>query len=272
MLVSQSSFKWRQANWRHIQILYGWFFFLCLAPAAWAQWAPTGYTGTINTPTADVLPLGGVSFGLSDNIPESKRVYPGTGYFGSTGLGLGVLPGLELSTRLAYDGDPDCDQRLRNCHAQSRDLSVGGKYRLPIDLPLQGRVALGFSDYGGSATQFRQNYGVWTSTWRDLDLSLGWGHIVKRNALLNGPFASATWRVSDQWRLSYESVREQKRAGVLWSYPLTPAWQWSMGYSRRLGANSPRQLHQMQLQLSYAFDRDSAPARVAAFSPYAPSG
>ena len=74
-------------------------------PSAEAQIAPTGYTGAINTPTADVAPLGTVLLSLSNNTPEMPRLYAQDGPFGGVTLGFGLLPGLEAFGRLTYDGD-----------------------------------------------------------------------------------------------------------------------------------------------------------------------
>lgn len=123
---------------------------LALGGSSFAQLAPSGYTGTLNTPSADVLPSGTLAFSMANNNPEFARKWPGVGYSGSTVLGFGALPGLELTSRLAYDGSPDCNlYKPDDCRSWTRDISINGKYQLPIKLPLDTRLALGFTDFGG---------------------------------------------------------------------------------------------------------------------------
>ncbi|MFM7065460.1 MAG: hypothetical protein ACKO0U_01320, partial [Gammaproteobacteria bacterium] len=62
--------------------------------------APSGYSGAINTPTGDVLPLGTAVVSYTGNNPELQRIF-GDNAFGSVTAGWGLLPGLEVIGRLA---------------------------------------------------------------------------------------------------------------------------------------------------------------------------
>jgi hypothetical protein len=73
------------------------------------QLAPAGYSGAINTPTADVIRTGSAVLALSNSIPERRQLFPGHP-FGGFNLGLGLLPGLEVVGRLVFDGDLQCNQ------------------------------------------------------------------------------------------------------------------------------------------------------------------
>jgi hypothetical protein len=118
------------------------------------------------------------------------------GGFGSLNLGVGLLPGLEAFGRLAFEGDLQCNQyagflREAGCQSRMRDLSLSAKYTLPLNLPLNTSLAVGFTDYGGAATNFRGTYAVATSEQGPLDLTIGLGRAGSKPALLEGAFGNA---------------------------------------------------------------------------------
>jgi hypothetical protein len=188
-----------------------------------AQLAPSGYTGALNTPTADVLDTGHAQLALTNNNPEKIPPHPGVGGFGSLNLGFGVLPGLELVGRLAFEGDLQCNMYLGDCRSSMRDLSVGGKYQLPLpfELPFRTRLAVGVTDVGGAATNFRQSYGVATSRIGFTDLSLGYSRAASSAALLRGTFGSAVVNLRDDFQLVLEHDTRQARAGARYQLALT---------------------------------------------------
>lgn len=224
------------------------------------QMAPSGYSGAINTPTGDVLPHGSTSFALTNSIPERASLAPGVGGFGTLNLGFGLLPGLEVVGRLSFDGDLQCDLFLASCKGKTRDLSVSGKYQLPFLLPLNTRVALGFTDYGGAATNFRQTYGVATSTWGPVDVSLGYSKAGSKTALMDGVFANATLRVNDQWAVVAESDTQTTRLGTHYTLPVANDLALQLGYSRKLGGANSQQSNQITATLHYFFDRKTQQA------------
>ena len=180
-----------------------------------AQLAPAGFTGAINTPTADVLRPGTAGAAWGNSNPEKGRVYPGVGAFGSLDFGFGVLPGLELVARLAYDGDLQCNMYVQNppCLSWTRDLSASGKYQLPIRLPLNTRLAFGAVDVGGAATNFRSYYGVASSSVGPLDFSLGYGKGSQADASLSGAFGSTQLFLTEHWQALAEYDMREARAG-----------------------------------------------------------
>lgn len=210
--------------------------------------AAPGYSSAVNTPTADVLPWGGVGLGWSNGNPEQARALS-TGGFGSLNAGLGVLPGLELIGRLAYEGDLGCNTLTVGCPSQ-RDLSVSGKYRLPISLPYRTRLALGFTDYGGAGTHFRQLYGVATGSWGPLDLSLGYSKPKSQQALMDGAFGSAVLRLTDQWSAALEHDSREARLGLQYRHPLGRDLALQLGVSRKLTDASGQQPWQMSAALT----------------------
>ena len=225
--------------------------------------APAGYSGTINTPTAAVLPWGTGVASYTGNNPERVRVFQ-DGAFGSLNLGFGALPGLEIVGRLAVEGNIACNQYLPDCPSGLRDLSVGAKYQLPLHLlpwklPFDTRVALGFTDYGGAATNFRQTYAVATGTWKALDLSLGYSHPGSRTALMDGAFASAALRLP--WGLAAVAEHDTRNARLGFQYrtALSDNTTLQAGFSRNVSGTSNGQPWQGTVALQW---RMGAPATL----------
>lgn len=233
---------------------------LVLADEPWptALLAPSGYTAAVNSPTADVLPWGGVGLSLSNSNPERARKQS-QGSFGSMNAGVSPLPGLELVGRLAHEGDPDCNLYFESCVVGQRDLSVSAKYQLPIELPLDTRLALGFTDYGGAATNYRSYYGVATSTWGPLDLSLGYGKPKAVTALLDGPFGSVVLRLDDHWAAALEHDSREVRLGLNYLRPLGPDLALRVGASRKLTDSTGQQAWQMNAALNWVMGQTPEP-------------
>ena len=190
--------------------------------------SPAGFTSAVNTPTAQVLKEGTLSMSLTNNNPELAQHIKGVGGFGSLNFGAGLLPGLEVFGRLAFEGDLQCNMyagflRPGGCQSGMRDLSVSAKYQLPFNLPLNSRLALGITDYGGAATNFRGNYLVATSEQGPFDFSLGYGRKVSDRALLQGVFASTVVRLTDRAQAQIKEILAQPGLGLLINL-----W-WAMG-------------------------------------------
>ncbi len=251
---------------------------LTWASAARAQSAyalsPLGTRGALNTPTADVIPWGQAALSLSNSNPEITNTRLGVGEFGSVVGGFGLLPGLEGMARLAYVGDLRCNQFSSGCQSSMRDLSISGKYQLPLELPLQTRIALGFTDYGGAATHFRSRYAVATSTISKLDLSLGYSQRESERNLQSGVFGSANWQVSQQWQAQLEYDTRETRVGVSYAMSLGERSTLLAAYSRKLSANSDQQTSQIGLSLAISLDKkptsSSAPAPALLHTAAAP--
>jgi hypothetical protein len=233
---------------------------ICLALGAWAitcalpasaQLAPSGYTGALNTPTADVLPMGNAEIALTNNNPETRRQNPGLGGFGSFNLGFGVLPGLEMVGRLAFEGDLQCNQYVGGCQSSMRDLSASAKYQLPLNLPFNTRLAIGVTDFGGAATKFRQSYGVATTRVGDIDFSLGYSKPVSTTALMRGAFGSAVAHVTDSIQLAVEHDSLQTRAGARYQVKLSAQTSLKLAASTRLNSQ-PNTLNAQKIQLGVA--------------------
>ena len=251
-----------------------WFGYLVVAacltslPSAEAQIAPTGYTGAINTPTADVAPVGSVLLSLSNNTPEMPRLYAQDGPFGGVTLGFGLLPGLEAFGRLTYDGDIWCNAYAAGCISATRDISIGAKYQLPLPaLPLNGRVALGFSDYGGAANHYRQAYGVGTVSHGAWEASLGYSKPLYYG-LMNGTFANLSYRFNEQFRLIAEDDTRERRLGAAYQLDLHPEWSLALGASTKITRQTSQLADQFIATLTHHFDGRAARASPTQQPPF----
>ena len=235
----------------------------CLAAAhttpALAQLAPAGFTGAINSPTADVMTPGTVGAAWNNSNPEKPRVYPGVGGFGSVNLGFGVLPGLEVAGRLAYDGDLYCSLYVISprCQGGLRDLSGSVKYQLPLRLGWDTRLALGAVDVGGAATNFRSYYGVATASVGPFDFSLGYARGSHPFSSMDGLFGSGQIFLTEHWRATAEYDSRELRAGIRYARPIYEGLSLEAGASRKLSNRTDQQAWQAGLGLTYSFDKHS---------------
>lgn len=195
--------------------------------------------------------MGGATLGLTTSNPERAR-QSRSGSFGSVNAAVGLLPGMELVGRLAFDGDLDCNMYNPGCDSSQRDLSVSGKYQLPVRLPLETRLAVGFTDVGGAATNYRQLYGVATSTQGPIDVSLGYSRAQSPQALMDGFFGSAVVRMTERWAAVLENDSREWRSGVHYTQPLTQQLSVQAGLSRKLSDRTIQQPWQATLLLNMA--------------------
>lgn len=231
--------------------------------AVWAQadssvrlLSPSGYTGAINTPTADVQAWGTANFGWSNNNPEFARSFP-QGSFGSINTGVGLLPGLEAVGRLSYDGDLNCNMYVAPCPSRTRDLSVSAKYQLPWRLWNDTRLAVGVADFGGAATNYRQVYGVVTTAWQGAEFSLGHSRAKSPLSLMHGTFGSVRYALNPQWSLLAEHDTRENRAGVQYRLPVGDRSHLVAGFSRKWTHRSAQEAQQVQLAWIIHMDRST---------------
>jgi hypothetical protein len=227
-----------------------------LAGSVQAQLGPAGFTGAINSPTADVLDPGTASLAWTNSNPEIKRANAGEGAFGSVNLGFGVLPGLEVVGRLAYEGDLHCNMYAVSppCSGM-RDLSASLKYQFPLRFGWDTRLAFGAVDVGGAATNFRSYYGVATSSFSSADVSLGYGRGNHAYSSLDGFFGSAQLFLTEQWRALAEFDSHDVRAGVRYARPVTEQLALEVGASRKLSNRTDQQAWQAGVGLTLSFDK-----------------
>jgi hypothetical protein len=233
-----------------------------------ANASPSGFTSAVNTPTAQVLKEGTMSLSLTNNNPELAQHIKGVGGFGSLNFGVGLLPGLEVFGRLAFEGNLQCNMyagflRPGGCQSSMRDLSASAKYQLPLNLPLNTKIALGVTDYGGAATNFRGNYAVATSEQGPFDFSLGYGRKVSDRALLQGGFASTVVRLTDRAQAQIERNGGATRLGASYQFVMGDGADLLLGASRSLGevgsdARNGKPLNSSQIALTLRLHLDRA--------------
>lgn len=233
---------------------------------AWAQvLAPMGYTGALVTPTADVMAPNTIQLSYTNDNPERPSRFPGEPY-GSVNLGIGLLPGLEVVGRVAFDGDLQCNlfKPQGECPAGLRDHSFGLKYQLPYAFSGGTRIAVGVTDFGGAATNFRSIYGVATSEMGSWDVSLGYGRRGSPDALLSGLFGSARLHITERLQGVGEFGQNNHRAGLVLNQPLSERWSAQLAWSRYFNARSGFKTNAVSVGLTYAADghvRTGRPSR-----------
>ncbi len=220
-----------------------------------AQLAPSGYTSAINTPISNVLPLGSMTISNSNNIPEVVRAYPGVGSFGSTNMGFGALPGLEVVGRLTYDGDTFCNQYKSGCLSTSRDLSAGAKYQLPVEFPFGTKISFGGVDLLGSAKNYTETYLVASSQLNQFDFSLGLAKGSLPESLLHGGFASTTFHLNKYLKLIAETDSKETRTGFGLHTSMASDLDLQLLLSKKISHSDPTQIYQVSFGLNYFFDK-----------------
>jgi hypothetical protein len=224
-------------------------------PLTWAaQVSPLGHTGAINTPTAEVVPTGATAFAVSNSVPEWRQAHTTHGAFGGITGGFGPVPGLELFGRLVYDGDLQCSFFDPACAGRGRDLSLNAKYQLPLKLPLNTKLAVGVTDFGGAATNFRQTYAVATSQLGPLDISLGKSSGTSATALMHGVFGSAELHLTPHWAVTVEDDTRTQRLGAHYTAPVTKHLDLQVGVSKRLSGTADQKSGQLVATLRYVPD------------------
>lgn len=216
--------------------------------------SPLGFSGAINTPAAIVLPTGTAAITLTQSIPEVSNPRPGVGGFGVLTGGIGLLPGLEAFGRLSFSGDLQCNLYSAQCPGGQRDLSISAKYQWPVKLPMNSRVATGFTDFGGAATNYRSVYGVLTSDLGPMDISFGYARKSSDKALMNGAFGSAVFRLTDQLRAQLETDTQNKRAGLAYVMSVNAGMDIVWGLSRKFASQTSQQANQAGISLLLHLD------------------
>jgi len=198
--------------------------------------SPIGFSGGLLTPSARTLPWGTAGLRYDRQVPGPRR-HQGHNY----AIGFGVLPYVEAAGRVATN-DLHCNMYLPGaCGPEGpgiRDLSMSFKVAVPLDADERFSVALGATDLGGAATNFRSYYGA--LGWRQgaFDLTLGTGQAESRSAVLSGPFARLAVQVLPMLQLSAERVPDGSWVTArLFAAPgwLPDHWQAFVDVNRRIG-------------------------------------
>jgi len=126
-----------------------------------------GYTGLINTPNAQVMNEGDLSFSFNNQFDNHLRNYDYTKpeqYSEDYIFGVGLLPGFEIQGRFK-------EQR-----GYIRDLSANIKYKIPEIYEFLPNIAIGIQDLGSAANNYENYYIVADKEFWFLRASLGYGY------------------------------------------------------------------------------------------------
>ncbi|WP_218509434.1 YjbH domain-containing protein [Variovorax sp. dw_308] len=201
-----------------------------------------GFTGLSVTPTAPLLRWGAMGVAYENEVVGARL----TGGNGTSGhnlvVGFGLLPNLEISGRMAAN---TLNANCFNVDCGIRDLSFNFKAGSYLDNGRRWHAAVGATDLGGAATNFRTYYGVASYTAleaRNLDFSLGYAYRSNRTAVaaraaspLNGPFASVAWRPVPWLQGQLEYTDGSSFAGARL---YAPAEWLPAGWAAHIGANT----------------------------------
>lgn len=181
---------------RRISVLLAGILLTPIAIAADAMPAPAlstlGLSGGLNIPTARLLPAGTLEAQANNYYDRRYAANVKNGY--NLLLGLPLLPYTEFSGRLAEY--PSKTSRQTDTIVDQfviRDLSANLKLQLPRLLDRQPDIAIGMTDIGGGAVNFRSKFGVVTQRLGPLHVTAGYG---KGPQKLDGAFGGVEWTLA----------------------------------------------------------------------------
>ncbi|WP_125717078.1 YjbH domain-containing protein [Pseudoalteromonas rubra] len=185
----------------------------------------TGFTGIINTPSAEVLEAGVVSIGHNNQLDfRGESFVDGYNYIFSAG----VWSGLEISGLIATSSMHDS---LFAAHVlgddQIRDLSFNAKYQIPLIPEDWFKLAIGAKDIGGAANYYESYFAVASKDWRDFRFSTGISTSKNNIGMMDGVFAGIEWQPLEWFALQLEHDAEAVNAAARVTVP--KAWLFDLG-------------------------------------------
>lgn len=168
-----------------------------------------GYSGLINTPTADLFEAGDFYFQYS-NQAELFGAYRDRANFN---FGIGLWELVEVSARNAAH-----NESLNEASDLSANIKLGIPY-IPKDW---FKLAIGIQDLGGStvASLHDAKYAVVSKDWlENISLSVGFGQSESTQGRLNGIFGGISWQANDWAKISLEYDAADTNLGLHLSTP-----------------------------------------------------
>lgn len=168
-----------------------------------------GYSGLINTPTAELFDKGKFYF-LYSNQTEFEDAYKNTPNFH---FGIGLWDYVEVSGRNAAHS---------NSFNESSDLSANIKLGIPYIPKKWFSLAIGIQDLGGStnASLHDAKYIVASKDlFENISISAGVGESESSQGRLNGIFGSISWQTYDWAKISLEYDAADTNLGLHLSTP-----------------------------------------------------
>jgi hypothetical protein len=221
----------------------------------------TGYTGLINTPTAEVLGKGMVDIGYNNQLDFRGTQYlKGHNFIFSAGL----FEGLEVSGQIASNSMHD-NMFYSEGRGQTRDLSFNAKYQLPYIPKNWFSVAIGAKDIGGAANNYETYYAVASKELGDFRFSAGVGSSERLTGQMDGVFAGVEWQLFDWFSLQVEHDGEAENAAARITIP--KEWLYDVGtltLTSRFYSNSDfdEQSTYWGINFSLPLYNDQAPSQV----------
>ena len=166
-----------------------------------------GFTGVINTPNAQVLDYGELSFSWNNQFDEHLRGYNHNLPYTSSDdyvFGVGILPSLEMQGR------------LKEQPKYARDLSANFKFKLPKIIDWFPDIAIGAQDVGSAANKYENYYLVADKSVGPLRASVGYGYSNSsaKGKRMDGVFGAVELQTFSWLSLLAEYDGKQKHIGA----------------------------------------------------------
>ena len=180
--------------------------------------ASLGATGGLTIPSAYVLDSGDLALSMGNYQDPKLGTFDRQQNYS---LGIGLLPRVELFGRFAeYTTRRSLAPGASNLTGRNgiSDISANLKWQLPIDLPGVPKLAVGATDIGGGAVNFKSRYAVACDEVGPLRWSLGYAQGQSRAGgakVLDGVFGGAEFKLgSSRTTLLAETDGTQQHAGL----------------------------------------------------------
>ena len=182
-----------------------------------------GYTGLINTPSAEVLDTGIIDIGYNNQLDFRGAKYEdGHNYIFSAGL----FDGLEVNGQIAANSMND-NMFYNEGRGQLRDLSFNAKYQIPYIPENWFSLAIGAKDIGGAANNYETYYAVASKEFGDFRFSAGMATSERLTGQMDGVFAGIEWQPFDWFTLQAEHDGEAENAAARITIP--KKWLYDVG-------------------------------------------
>ncbi len=152
-----------------MRLLFIWLVGLCtlFADSLSHSLSMQGYTGVINTPNAQVMNEGDLTFHFNNQFDNHLRYYDYDAIISGEEnyiFGVGLLPHFEIQGRIS------------EAPGYHRDLSANVKFQLPSKHQYLPNFAIGIQDLGGEASHYNNVYIVMDKEFWFIRASLGYGY------------------------------------------------------------------------------------------------
>ncbi|MBA6223801.1 YjbH domain-containing protein [Colwellia sp. MB02u-18] len=182
-----------------------------------------GYTGLINTPSAQAQAKGTVDIGYNNQLDfRGNKYIDGHNFIFSAGL----FKGFEVSGQIAANSMND-NFFYSEGKGQTRDLSFNAKYQLPFIPNDWFSLALGGKDIGGAANNYATYYAVASKQIWDFRFSAGIATSERLTGQMDGVFAGVEWQLFDWFSLQVEHDGEAENAAARITLP--KKWLFDVG-------------------------------------------